>query len=178
MNATLSTRQLRLVAILAVVVIAAAGYMVVAPHKTATQPNTAHSTTPVSTPTQTAPAPSKAHAHAVPSAPAKLNTHGLPVKVALALQKHSIVVVSLSSPHSGVDQIASAEAQAGANEMGAGYVNLDVNHQRPGTAVLRKFGVFSTPAVLVVKRPGLVYSEFKGSFVDRDVVAQAVSDAR
>jgi hypothetical protein len=61
--------------------------------------------------------------------------------------------------------------------MGAGFVNLDVFHQRPGTAILRKLGVLNTPAVLVVKRPGLVYSEFKG-FVDRDVVAQAVADAR
>jgi hypothetical protein len=177
MNATLSTRQLRLVILLVIVVVAAAGYMVVAKHKTATQPSTAHSTAPVSTPAQTNPAPTKAHAHAVTPA-AKFNTHGLPVKVALALRKHSVVVVSLSSPQSGIDQIASSEAQAGANEMGAGFVNLNVNRQRPGTAVLRKFGVLTTPAVIVVKRPGLVYSEFKASFVDRDVVAQAVADAR
>jgi hypothetical protein len=176
MNATLSTRQFRLVILLVLVVVAAGGFMVVSKHKAATQPSTA--TTPVSTPAQTTPAPSKAPTHAVTPAPAKLNTHGLPVKVALALRKHPVVVVSLSSPHSGVDQIASAEAQAGANEMGAGYVNLNVNRQRPGTAALRKLGVFNTPAVLVVKRPGLVYSEFKGSFVDRDVVAQAVADAR
>jgi len=178
MNATLSTRQLRLVILVVLVVVAAAGFMVVSKHKTATQPSTAQSTTPVSTPAQTTPAPSKAPTHAASPAPAKLNTHGLPVKVALALRKNPVVVVSLYSPHSGVDRIASAEAQAGANEMGAGFVNLNVNRQRPGTAALRKLGVFNTPAVIVVKRPGLVYSEFKGSFVDRDVVAQAVADAR
>ena len=41
MNATLSTRQLRLVILLVLVVVAAAGFMVVSKHKTATQPSTA-----------------------------------------------------------------------------------------------------------------------------------------
>ena len=175
MNATLSTRQLRLVALLVVVVVAAGGYLVVGKHKSTTQPSTAHSTPAVTTPAHTTPAPSKAHAR--PATPVKLNTHGLPVKVALALRKHSIVVVSLSQPGADVDAIAAAEAKVGANAMGVGYLTLNVFHQRPGTAVLRKLGVLTTPAVLVVKRPGVVYSEFKG-FVDRDVVGQAVADAR
>ena len=175
MNATLSTRQLRLVIILGMVVVAAAGYMVVGKHKTATQPSTAHSTTPVSTPTHTTPVPSKAHAQAV-APEVKLDTHWLPVKVALALQKHSVVVVSLSQPGADVDQLAAAEAKAGAAAGHAGYVNLDVAHQRPGTAVLRKFGVLTTPDVLVVKRVG-VYSVFPG-FVDHSVVEQAIADAR
>jgi hypothetical protein len=173
MNATLSTRQLRLVALLVGVVVLAAGYMVVARHKSTT--TTASSTPAVTTPAKTTPAPSQAHTHA--TTPVKLNTHGLPVKVALALKKHSVVVVSLSQPNADVDQLAAAEAKVGALGMNAGYVNIDVNHQRPGTAVLRKFGVLTTPDVLVVKRPGVVYSEFKG-FTDHDVVAQAVADAR
>lgn len=175
MNATLSTRQLRLAALLVMGVVAVGGYLVVAKHKSTTQPSTASSTPAVTTPAQTTPAPSKAHAHAV--RPVKLNTHGLPVAVARALRKHSVVVASLSQPGAVVDQLAAAEAKAGADEMGAGFVVLDVFHQRPGTAILRKLGVLTTPAVLVVKRPGLVYSEFRG-FVDRDVVAQAVADAR
>jgi len=175
MNATLSTRQLRLAALLVMGVVAVGGYLVVAKHKSTTQPSTASSTPAVTTPAQTTPAPSKAHAHSV--RPVKLDTHGLPVAVARALRKHSVVVASLSQPGAGVDQLAAAEAKAGADEMGAGFVVLDVFHQRPGTAILRKLGVLTTPAVLVVKRPGLVYSEFRG-FVDRDVVAQAVADAR
>lgn len=176
MNATLSTRQLRLVGLLVLVVVAAAGYMVVAKHKSTTQPSTAPSTTPVSTPAHTTPTPSKPQKHA--TTPVKLDTHGLPVKVALALRKHPVVVVSLSQPGSDVDAIAAAEAKAGADEMGAGFVMLNVRHQRPGNAVLRKLGVLTTPTVLVVKRRGGVYSEFNKSFVDRDVVAQAVADAR
>jgi hypothetical protein len=174
MNATLSTRQLRLVVLLVVVVVAAGGYLVVGKHKS-TSPSSASSTPAVTTPAQTTPSPTKSHTHA--ATPVKLNTHGMPVKVALALRKHSVVVVALSQPAAQVDATAAAEAKAGADEMGAGFVQLNVLQQRPGTAVLRKLGVLTTPAVLVVKRPGLVYSEFPG-FVDRDVVAQAVADAR
>jgi hypothetical protein len=180
MNQTLSTRQLRLVALLGVIVVFGGGFLVVTRHKS-TSPTTAPSkpaaTTPArTTPATTTPAPSKAHAHAV-APPVKLDTHGLPVQVALALRKHSIVVVSLSSPRGAADELAAAEAKAGAAEMGAGYLNIDVFHQRPGTAILHRLGVINTPATLVVKRPGLIYSDFPG-FFDRSVVAQAVADAR
>jgi hypothetical protein len=176
MNATLSTRQLRLVVLLVLVVVVAGGYLVVTRDKSTTS-STSSSTPAVTTPahTKTTPTPSKTHTHT--ATPVKLNTHGLPVKVALALKHHSVVVVSLSQPNADVDQLAALEAKVGALGMKAGYVNIDVYHQRPGTAVLRKFGVLTTPDVLVVKRPGVVYSVFKG-FVDHDVVAQAVADAR
>jgi thiol:disulfide interchange protein len=177
MNATLSTRQLRLVGLLVGIVILAAGYLVVSRHKS-TSPSpavsTLVSTTPAATtPTQTTPT-SKAHTHTV--TPVKLETHGLPVRVARALTKHSIVVVTLASPRGAAEQLAAGEARYAANAMGAGYVYINVFHQRPGTTLLRKLGVFSTPTTLVVKRPGNVYSEFKG-FVDRNVVEQAIADA-
>jgi len=174
MNATLSTRQLRLVGLALLVVVAAGGYLVVSRNKSNT-PTTASSTPVVTTPARTTPSPSKAHSRT--STPTRLATHGLPFAVAQALRKHAVVVVSLSSPHSAVDQTARAEAQAGAAAMGVGFVNLDVHHQRPGTALLRKLGVVNTPDVLVVKRPYVVYSDFRG-FTDRDVVEQAVADAR
>jgi hypothetical protein len=184
MNATLSTRQLRLVGLLVLVIVAAGGYMVVSKNKTTTQPTTANTTPAVttpaqptpaqSTPAQTTPAPSKPHSQT--ATPAELRTRGLPVVVARALRKHSVVVVSLSSPGAGVDQMAAAEARAGAVHMKVGFVNLDVRHQRPGIAILHKLGIVDTPAVLVVKRPGAVYADFKG-FVDRAVVEQAVADA-
>jgi hypothetical protein len=180
MNATLSTRQIRLVAILGVIVVAAGGFMVVTRHKT-TSPTTASSTPSVTTPAHTTttpstPAPSKAHAARAAVTRVAI-AHGLPVPVARALAKNRVVVVALFSPHSDVDTIAKAEAQAGALEAGAGFVPLDVFHQRPGTAILRKLGVVNTPDVLVVKRPYLIYSQFPG-FADRDVVEQAVADAR
>ena len=173
MNATLSTRQLRLVVLLVLVVVSAGGYLVVTRHKS-TSPSTASSTpastTPaVSTPAKTTPATTTHHAHT-------LNTHGLPVSVARALRKHSVVVVALYLPSSDVDRVTGAEAQAGAREMHVGFVPVNVLHQRSGTALLRKLGVVNTPVVLVIKRPANVMTEFKG-LVDRDVVAQAVADA-
>ena len=174
MNATLSTRQLRLVVLLVLVVVSAGGYLVVTRHNS-TSPTTASSTpsstTPaVSTPTKTTPVTTKPHVRT-------LSTHGLPVPVARALQKHSVVVVAVFLPSSVVDQVTAAEAKAGAAEMNAGFVAVNGLQQRSGTALLRKLGVVNTPVVLVVKRPANVLSEFKG-LVDRDVVAQAVADAR
>ncbi len=175
MNATLSTRQIRLVGLLVLVVVAAGGY-VVTRHKSSTPTTTPAVTTPAgTTPATTTPTPSKGHSH--PVTPAKLHTHGLPVTVARALRKHSLVVVALYLPGASTDATTFAEAQAGAREAGAGFVKLNVLHQQSGTAILRKLGVVNTPAVLVIKRPARITSEFKG-FVDRDVVAQAVTEAR
>ena len=175
MNATLSTRQLRIVGLVVLVVVAVGGYLVVGRHKPT---NSTTSTPAVTTPAVTTPAqttPTKVHSHSAASV--KLDTHGLPVTVARALRKHAVVVVSLYSPHAGVEQMAAAEAKAGAAEMGVGYVPINVFNQRPGTAILRKLGVVNMPVTLVIKRPANIVSQFPG-LVDRDVVAQAVADAR
>lgn len=174
MNETLTTRQLRLFALLFGVVVLAGGYWMVARKHTAS-PSTA-SSTPVST-TPTSTTPSKTHTPTATPHARKLATHGMPVAVARALQKHSVVVVSLSSPRSDLDKLASAEARAGAAASDAGFVSINVFHQRAGIPLLHKLGLVDTPAVLVVTRRHAVTSELKG-FVDRNVVAQAVSDAR
>ena len=174
MNETLTTRQLRLVALLLGVVVVAAGYWTVV-RKHSASPSTA-SSTPVST-TPTSTTPSKTHTHTATPPARKLATHGMPVAVARALQKHSVVVVSLSSPRSDLDKLSSAEARAGAAASDAGFVSINVFHQRAGIPLLHKLGIVDTPAVLVVTRRHAVTAELKG-FVDRNVVAQAVSDAR
>jgi hypothetical protein len=176
MNETLTTRQLRLFALLFGVVVLAGGYWMVV-RKHSSSPTTA-SSTPVST-TPTSTTPSKTHTHTATPPARKLATHGMPVAVARALQKHSVVVVSLSSPRSDLDKLASAEARAGAAASHVGFVSINVFHQRAGIPLLHKLGIVDTPAVLVVmRRHGhAVTAELKG-FVDRNVVAQAVSDAR
>ena len=176
MNATLTTRQIRLVALLVVAVVAIGGFLVVSKHKTTNA--TASSTPAVTTPAHTThavttPAQTKSHAHSG----GKLDTHGLPLSVARALQKHSVVVVALTTPRGQDDLVVRAEARAGAAEMHAGFVSIDVFHQRPGTTLLRKLGVVDTPVTLVIKRPANIVSQFPG-LVDRDVVAQAVASAR
>jgi hypothetical protein len=176
MNATLSTRQLRLVGLLVLVVVCAGAYWVLVRHRAA--PTTASSTPAATQPAQTTattttPVPSRPH-HAL--TPAAAAVRGLPTPVVRALRTHRVVVVSLSAPQASLDQLASAEAQAGAAAAGAGFVNLDVLRQRQGSPVLHAVGLVDTPAVLVVERRG-IYAEFKG-FVDRQVVEQAVVDAR
>jgi hypothetical protein len=174
MNATLTTRQIRLVALLVLVVVAGGGFLVVSKHKT-TNSTAASSTPSVTTHATTTPTPTKPHAHTV--TPTQLQTHGLPLSVVRALRKHSVVVVSLTTPQGADQAITRAEAQAGAAEMHAGFVAVNVFHQRAGTAMLRKLGVVDTPVTLVIKRPANIVSQFPG-LVDRDVVAQAVAEAR
>ncbi len=174
MNTTLSTRQIQMFGLLAVIIVAIGGYLVTT-HKSSTSTGTPAVTTPHSTPAQTTATPSTPRSHT--ATPAKLDTHGLPVPVARALQKHAVVVVAVTDPRGTIGQVDRAEAKAGAAGAGAAYVSIDAFHQKPGTAILRKLGVVDTPAILVVTRPGKIYSDFPG-FVDRDVVSQAVADAR
>ena len=84
MNATLSTRQIRLVALLVLIVVAAGGFLVATKHKSTTSATrtTASSTPARTTHATTTPTPSKTHTHT--ATPAKLQTHGLPVTVARA----------------------------------------------------------------------------------------------
>jgi len=178
MNETLTTRQLRLFALLLGVVVIAGGYWVVTKqHKSST--SSVRSTPVATTPTSTTPSktPGKTHTHTATPPARKLATHGMPVAVARALQKHAVVVVSLYSPQAGLDKLATAEAKAGAAASGVGFVSVDVFRQRAGIPLLHKLGIVDTPAVLVVTRRRAITAELKG-FVDRSVVAQAVSDAR
>jgi hypothetical protein len=177
MNATLSTRQIRLVALLVLVVVAGGGFLVVTKHKstTSTTRTTASSTPTRTTHATTTPTPSKTHTHA--ATPVKLQTHGLPVSIARALRKHSVVVVTVTTPRGSDELITRSEAAVGAAEAGAGFVAINAFQQRSGISLLHKLGVVDTPEILVVRRPGTIIEQFKG-FVDRDVVAQAVADAR
>ena len=171
MNTTLSTQQIRLLALVALLAMCGLGYWVVVPRHSSTttespaRTTAAPTTKPMVTPTKPA------------TRPVKLATHGLPLKVAKALQKHRVVVVALYTPGSKLDEMAEAESQAGAKAEGAGFVHLDVFRQKEGNPILRKLGVIETPAVLVVSRPAHVYANLPG-VTDRTIVAQAVADAR
>jgi uncharacterized cupredoxin-like copper-binding protein len=103
----------------------------------------------------------------------------LPAPLQWQLAKHHIVVVSIYSANSNVDSISVAEAQAGANEAGAGFllVNvLDDSLAGPLTALLPGGGLLPDPGILIYRSPGNVAMRIDG-FVDRDAVAQAVANA-
>jgi len=107
-----------------------------------------------------------------PVAPAS----GLPASIDAALAANNVVVVSLYVPGSRVDEIATAEARAGAQLVGAGFVALNVFDETSSRLLLVKLGMLEGPSVLVFKRPGEVAIHMSG-FADRETVAQAAASA-
>ena len=101
---------------------------------------------------------------------------GFPVAVDAALRRHEVVVVSLVVPGARVDELAAAEARAGAKAGGVGFLALNVLNEDVAHALLTKLGGLEDPSLLVVKRPGDVVLQLSG-FVDRQTVAQAAANA-
>jgi len=109
---------------------------------------------------------------------------GMPSALALALRGGPVVVAALYAPGSSVDELARAEAQAGARAAGVPFVALDVTSERvaaPLTSLLTGGAsaadrVLDDPAVLVFKSPKTLFVRLSG-WNDRDTVAQAVANA-
>ncbi len=137
----------------------------------------------VATPAHTSAKPatgvhSKPAVHPAKTAPAKpkivLNP-GLPANLARALRRDRVVVAAVWAPNAG-DKQALAEARAGAHEVGAGFVVLNVLEERKAKALTKLAGPISDPSVLVFKRPGTIVLRFDG-FADTTTVAQAAQNA-
>ena len=101
---------------------------------------------------------------------------GLPVAIDAALANHELVVVSLVVPGARVDELAAAEARAGAQLAGVGYLALNVLNEDVARALLQKLGTLEDPSLLLIRRGGEVALKLNG-FVDRDTVAQAAANA-
>lgn len=109
---------------------------------------------------------------------------GMPAALALALRSSSVAVVALYAPGSSIDELARAEAEAGAKEAGVAFVPLNVGSEKvaaPLTSLLTGGAsaadrVLDDPAVLIFKRPKTLYIRLSG-WNDRDTVAQAVENA-
>ena len=119
-------------------------------------------------------------AHAAPTAPVAKPppkpASGLPAALDAALARNEVVVVSLYVPGAKVDELATAEARAGAALGGAGFVALDVLDEEAAQPLLAKLGVLEDPTVLVFRRPGEAVVRMSG-FADRETVAQAAANA-
>jgi hypothetical protein len=139
---------------------------------------------PAKAPARAAAAPAKAKGSAptpkAKPAPKPVNPvvppTGFPLAVDKALRQHDVVVVSLIVPGAHVDQLAAAEAQAGAKLGGAGFLALNVLNEGVARALLKKLDDGQDPSLLVLKRPGEVALQLAG-FVDRETVAQAAANA-
>ena len=101
---------------------------------------------------------------------------GFPIVVDRALRDHEVVVVSLVVPGARVDELAAAEAAAGAKLGGAGFLALNVLNEDVARALLLKLDTVEDPSVLVLRRSGEIALELAG-FVDRETVAQAAANA-
>jgi hypothetical protein len=101
---------------------------------------------------------------------------GFPVKIDHALRYSRVVVVSVSMPGGAVDAIVRREARAAAKATRAGFVAISATNERAVSSLVAKTGVLSAPAVVIVKRPGVVATTF--SVTDAATIAQAVAQAR
>jgi hypothetical protein len=109
---------------------------------------------------------------------------GMPSALALALRSHAVVVVSLFTPGSRVDAMATDEARHGAQVAHVGFVAFSVADEKvvsPLSSLLTGAPtpadrVLDGPAVLVFVRPNSLFVRLNG-FADRDTVAQAAANA-
>jgi hypothetical protein len=140
--------------------------------------------TPITTVTRERPAtPSKPTATpATPTRPATRTPQavetasGFPRPINRALSKKQVVVVAVYLPRARVDLSVRAEAKRAARATGAGFVALSALDENVMSGLVAKAGVLPAPAVLVVKRPGVVTSTL--GVVDGLTISEAVVQAR
>lgn len=172
MTATLPVPTRYLIA-LGAVLLAALAFLVVRPVLMADDASTSAPVAPVAvTPTTPAPAPGKA----APAKPKVVLLAGLPKPVASKLRRGSVAVVSVYTGTSVVDRASVREAKAGARAAGAQFVKLNVLDEDTARAVQDFAGTMSTPAVLVVRRPGKIVTRLQGPAEDA-IVRQAAHNA-
>jgi hypothetical protein len=110
------------------------------------------------------------------TAPAESNPVETRLTAALATGGPVVVVAQL--PTGVVDSLAVREARAGADAAGATFVAFDVSVEATADGVLTELGVATTPSVLIVTGKDALATNIWNGYVDRDVVAQAVENAR
>jgi hypothetical protein len=144
--------------------------------------DTATTDEPLATPT-TATTPAKPSTpspatprRATPPRAAALPPSGFPVPVHRALRRNPLVVVVVYTPGAAVDSVVRAEASAGARASRAGLVQMSALSERLVQPLVAKTGVLPSPAVVVLRRPGVVAAKL--GVTDRETVAQAVAQAR
>jgi hypothetical protein len=101
---------------------------------------------------------------------------GFPPRIDHALRYSRVVVVSVAMPGAAVDAVVRKEAREAARVTHAAFVPVSALNERAVSGLMAKTGVLPDPAVVVVKRPGVVVATF--SVTDAGTIAQAVAGAR
>jgi hypothetical protein len=176
-TATISP-QIRVFAVIGVIVAAALGLFLFISARSVDTTGTLSSPTapkrPSATPSKDAPAgPVRSKPQPTPF---RTPRSGFPTAVDRAFRKHKVVVLVVYMPGSSVDALVRKEARAGAIRSGAGYVPVNALNSRVAGQLVAKTGVLPDPAVVVVRRPGVVATTLGAT--DRETVAQAVAEAR
>jgi hypothetical protein len=122
------------------------------------------------------PAPVPLAKPAEPAAP-PVDANGLPRVLSTALAGNRVVVVGLHDPDSALDQMALAEARAGARAAGAGFVAINVFAEAQSRPLLELLGALENPGILVYRKPDVLFARMSG-FADSETVAQAAANAR
>jgi hypothetical protein len=133
----------------------------------------AKTTAPVTKPK---PAPAPVAKPAKPAEP-PVDANGLPRVLSTALAGNRVVVVGLHDPDSALDQMALAEARAGARSAGAGFVAINVFAESQSRPLLELLGALENPGILVYRKPDVLFARMSG-FADSETVAQAAANAR
>ena len=133
----------------------------------------AKTTAPVTKPK---PAPAPVAKPAKPAEP-PVDANGLPRVLSTALADNRVVVVGLHDPDSALDQMALAEARAGARSAGAGFVAINVFAESQSRPLLELLGALENPGILVYRKPDVLFARMSG-FADSETVAQAAANAR
>jgi hypothetical protein len=106
-----------------------------------------------------------------------VDANGLPRVLSTALAGNRVVVVGLHDPDSALDQMALAEARAGARAADAGFVAINVFAETQSRPLLELLGALENPGILVYRRPDVLFARMSG-FADSETVAQAAANAR
>jgi hypothetical protein len=114
--------------------------------------------------------------HSVPKPKIHLAA-GLPGPLHRALEQSRTVVAVLYAPHVKRDVEVLAAGLQGAQDAHVGFAALDVSRRSVALSLATWQPQAADPAVLVVRRPGVVVTELDG-WSDRTMVAQAAADAR
>ena len=101
---------------------------------------------------------------------------GLPSTISSAFWGRKVVVVALYAPDVPLDEMAVAEARAGASAAGVGFVALNVLQESQARPLTKLLGILEDPGVLVFRRPGDLFLRLSG-YADQQTVAQAARNA-
>ena len=142
----------------------------------ASEPDASAPTTPLTKPTAQTTTPPKVSRTPAVKPRVVVTKSGFPALVDRALRRRGVVVVAVYMPRAAVDAVVRTEARAAAVRSRAGYVAISALNEPLVRLLVARTGVLPDPAVLIVKRPGVVTATL--SVTDRETIAQAVSQAR